>query len=93
MKSQNPASFTKKIENKHTDDKSYRKVKDHCHYGASCSNCILRYSIPKEILVVFHNRSNYDYHFTIKELSKEFDEGELNCLAENIENTKSFQLQ
>ena len=34
MKSQNPASFTKKkIENKHTNDKSYRKVKDHCHYA------------------------------------------------------------
>ena len=25
-------SYEKKNENKHTNDKSYRKVKDHCHY-------------------------------------------------------------
>ena len=30
----------------------------------------LKYSVPKEILVVFHDVSNYDYHFTIKELAK-----------------------
>ena len=27
--------------------------------------------IPKEILVVFHNGSTFDYHFIIKELAKE----------------------
>ena len=33
----------------------------------------LKYSIPKEIYVVFRNRSNYDNHFVIKELIKEFE--------------------
>ena len=27
----------------------------------------------KEIPVVFHNVSTYDYHFKIKQLAKEFD--------------------
>ena len=31
--------------------------------------------------MLFHNRSNYDYHFVTKELVKEF-EGEFNCLGE-----------
>ena len=38
------------------------KVRDHCHYtgkyrGAAHSSCNLRYKIPKEIPVVFHNGS------------------------------------
>ena len=47
------------------------KVKDHCNYtskyrGVAHNICNLKYSIPKEIPAFFHNRSNYDYHFTIK---------------------------
>ena len=42
----------------------------------------MRYKIPKEIPVVFHNGSTYDYHFIIKELVKEF-EGNFECLGEN----------
>ena len=44
----------------------------------------MRYKIPKEISVVFHNGSTYDYHFIIKELVKEFD-GNFECLGENTE--------
>ena len=49
-------------------DKSDKK---HCHYtgkyrGAAHNICNLRYKIPKEIPVVFHNGSVYDYHFIIK---------------------------
>ena len=33
----------------------------------------LRYKTPKEITVVFHNGSTYDYHFIMKELAKEFE--------------------
>ena len=52
-------------------DENYCKVRDHCHYtgehrGATHSTCILKYSIPKKIPVVFYNGSNYDYHFIIK---------------------------
>ena len=57
--------------------KKYCKVRDHCHYtgeyrGAAHSICNLKYSVPKKIPIVFHNGSNYDYHFIIKELAKEF---------------------
>ena len=45
---------------------------------------IHRYKIPKEIPVVFHNGSTYDYHFIIKELVKEFD-GNFEYLDENTE--------
>ena len=58
-------------------DKKYCKVRDHCHYtgkfrGAAHSICNLKYSIPKKIAAVFHNTSNYDYHFIIKELAEKF---------------------
>ena len=40
------------------------------------------YNTPREILVIFHNCSSYDYHFIIKGLTEEF-EGEFDCLGEN----------
>ena len=64
----------KKIENEYLKDKKYRKVRDHYHYTAEYraahSICNLKYSVPKKILTVFHNKSNYDYHFIRKELAK-----------------------
>ena len=70
------------------------KVKDHCHYtgkyrGAAHNICNLRYKIPKEIPIVFHNGSTYDYHFIIKELVKEF-EGNFEYLGENTEKYITF---
>ena len=69
--------WNKKFEHKYINDKIYRKIKDHCHNagkyrGAALSICKLKYSIPKEIPMIFHNGSNYDYHFIIKDLAKEF---------------------
>ena len=69
--------------------KLYHKVRDHCHYtgkfrGAAHGFCNLRYKIPKEIPIVFHNGSTYDYHFIINKLAKELD-GQLECLGENTE--------
>ena len=49
----------------------------------------MRYKIPKEIPVVFHNGSIYDYHFIIKELVKEFA-GNFECLGENTEKYITF---
>ena len=77
-------------------DKKYHKVRDHCHYtgkyrGAAHDICNLRYKIPKEIPVVFHNRSIYDYHFIIKNLAEEF-EGEFECLGENTEKYITFSV-
>ena len=52
------------------------KVKDHCHFTgkyreAAHNLCNLRYKVPKNIPVIFHNGSTYDYHFIIKELANE----------------------
>ena len=53
--------------------------------------CDLRYSIPKEILTIFDNRSNYHYHFIIKELPEEA-EGQFTCLGVNSEKHISFSV-
>ena len=51
------------FENKYLADKRYRKVRDHCHYtgkyrGAVHNICTLKYSVPKNIPIVFHNGLN-----------------------------------
>ena len=47
--------------------------------------------ILKEIPVVFHNGSTYDYHFIIKELVQKF-EGNFECLGENNEKYITFSV-
>ena len=76
--------------------KLYHKVRDHCHHtgefrGAAHSICNLRCKTPKEIPVVFHNGSTYDYHFIIKKLAKEF-EGQFKCFGENTEEHITFSV-
>ena len=71
-------------------------VRDHCHYtgkyrGVAHDICNLRYKIPKEIPLVFHNGSTYDYHFIITELGEEF-EGEFECYGENTEKCITFSV-
>ena len=71
-----------------------RKVKYHCHYtgkyrGAAHSKCNLNYKIVKEIPVLFHNGSVYDYHFIIKYLAREF-KGNFEYLDENTEKYINF---
>ena len=75
-------------------NKKYYKARDHCHYigkyrGAAHNICNLRYKITKEISVVFHNGSTYDYDFIIKELAEEF-EGQFKCLGENTQKYITF---
>ena len=72
------------------------KVKDHCHFtgkyrGAAHNTCNLRYKIPKNIPVIFHNGSTYDYHFIIKEPACEF-EGNFECLGGNTEKYITFSV-
>ena len=86
----------KRIFSTNYNNKKCRKVKDYCHYtgkyrSASHDICNLRYKIPKEIPVVFHNGSKYDYHFIIKELAGEF-EGEFEFLGENTEKYITFSV-
>ena len=99
--------LTKKEEKKHNKQEACHICKkrfptndnnkiDHCHYtgkyrGAAHDICNLRYEIPKEIPVVFHNGSTYDYHFIIKELAEEFEE-EFECLGENTEKYITFSV-
>ena len=76
--------------------KKHHKVRDHCHYsdkhrGAAHNICNIRYKIPKEIPIIFHNGSTYDYHFVIRELVKEF-EGNFECLGENTEKYITFSV-
>ena len=77
-------------------NKKHHKVRDHCHYtgkyrGAAHNYCNLRYKESKEITIVFHNGSTYDYHFIIKELVKEF-EGNFDCLGNNTEKYITFSV-
>ena len=46
--------------------------------------CYLKNSILKEVSVVCHNGSSYDYHFIIKELLEEFEK-QFTCLGKNTE--------
>ena len=52
----------------HAKDKNYHKVRENCHYTGEYrddanSICNLKYSIPKELVRIFHNESSYGYHF------------------------------
>ena len=83
-----------KFENKYLKYKKYRKVRDNCRYtreyrGAAHSICNLELGVPKKIPMVFHNGSNYDYHFIIKELAGEFNK-QCTSLAENTEKCITF---
>ena len=51
--------------------------------------CNLTYNTPREIPVIFHNGSSYDYHFIINGLAEEFD-GDFECLGENKEKYITF---
>ena len=51
----------------------------------------MHYKIPKEIPVVFHNGSTYDYHFIIKQLPGKFKDN-FECLGENTEKYITFSV-
>ena len=53
------------------------------------SVCNLKDSVHKEITIIFYSGSNYNYHFTIKELTEEF-ETQFTFLGENTENYITF---
>ena len=79
------------------DSNKKHKVRDHFHYtgkyrGTAHDICNLRYKIPKEIPVVFHNGSTYDYHFIMKELAEK-SEGRFDCLEKIQKNILLFQYQ
>ena len=75
-------------------DKKCRKAIDRYRYtgkyrGAAHSTWNLKYSVPKKIPIVFHNGSNYGYHFIMKELAEELQK-QFTCLGENTEKYITF---
>ena len=65
------AIWKKKFQEKYIKNEKCHKVRDHCQYtgeyrGTALCICNLKFSVPKEISIVFYNRSNYDYHFITK---------------------------
>ena len=52
----------------------------------------MNYKITKDIPIIFHNGSTYEYHFIIKEPAKEF-KGEFECLGENTDKYITFLCQ
>ena len=62
----------------------YRRIQRYCH-----SICNLKYGVLKKVPTVFHNGSNYDYHFIIKELAGQFKK-QFTCLGENTEKYMTF---
>ena len=81
---------------RNTKDINHRKVRDHCHItrkykSAVYSICNLKFQMPNEIPVVYHNVSNYDYHSNIKELANEF-KGQFEYFGENKEKYKIFSV-
>ena len=72
------------------------KGKKYCHHtreykGAPHSICNLKYSVSKRIPIAFHNESNYDYHFIIKDLAEEHKK-QFTCLEENTERYITFSV-
>ena len=76
------------------DDEKNIKVRFHYtgkYRGVPHRVCNLQYKVPKNIPVVFHNGSNYDFHIVIKQIPKDFD-GPFNCLGENTEKYITFSI-
>ena len=78
------------------DKKKHRKVRDHDHYtgkyrGAAHSICNLHYSAQKDIPVLFHNGTNYNFNLIITELVEEF-RSELQCIPVNTNKYMSFSI-
>ena len=74
--------------------KLYQNVRDHYTEkirGVAHSICNFSYKVPKEILVVIHDGSTYDYHYIIKKLAEEF-KGQYKCLGENTEKYITFSV-
>ena len=68
----------KKFKQKLEKDEIHQKVRDYCQFIGKYRGAV-HSTVLKKILVVFHNRSNYDYYFMVKESPNEF-KGRFECL-------------
>ena len=60
--------------------------------GAAHSIGNLKCCVPKKITIVFHNGSNYDYHFIIKELAENL-KNNLFAYKKTLKNIQLVQFQ
>ena len=83
------------FENKYLKEKTGdRKVRNHCYWTGEYRSAVdtiykLKYSVPKNIAIVFNNWSNYDVNSIIKELAKEIKK-QFTCLGENTDKYITF---
>ena len=87
--------FKKGFSTNDTNEK-HHKVRDNCHYTGKCRGaahniCNLRYRISKELPIVIHNGSTYDYHLIMKELAEEFERS-FECSGENTKKYITFSV-
>ena len=83
---------------KEFNDPRNKKVRDHCHYTgeyqrAGHNNCNLKYNIPHNIPIVFHNLSGYDAHWFVKKLGRKFNKDDIGVIPENKEKYISFNVK
>ena len=76
---------------------NFKKVKGYDYYtgefrGSAHLLCSSRYQEHRNIPVIIHNGSNYDFHFIIKELAKKF-KSKMRCIGENTETYKTFSVE
>ena len=74
-----------------------RTIPDHSHYTDKCRVFKLSiydssHEMPKKIPVILQDKSDYDYHFIIKEFIEEVV-GQLECLGENTKKQITFSIQ
>ena len=94
IQTQKSAIFKKKyLKINMVEIKKYCEFRELCHYtgenkSTAHSICNLNFSVLLEIQIVFHNGSNYDYHFIIKKPAEELEK-QFTYLRQNI----SYKLQ
>ena len=74
-----------KFENKYVKDKIFWKVRDHFHGTGEYGGAAHSIKFP----IVFHNGSNYDYHFIIKKIAEGIEK-QFTCLEENTKKYITF---
>ena len=81
--------LTHKVFKSYLNQRNYDICKE--NFCKEHSICNLKYNGPKKIPMVFHNGSNYDYNFILRELAKEFEEKFI-CLGESTKKYKALSV-
>lgn len=81
-------------------DKKNNKVKDHCHItgkyrGAAHNICNLKYRVPRELPIIFHNLKGYDSHIIFNNIGEYISTHknlEFSVIPNNTEKYLSFSI-